>query len=134
MSRENVEVVRRALDAFNAQDADALVALWTPDAEWMPAFIGGGILEGAIYRGHEGIIEFVEIQAETWATVTATPLATRELGDRVLVDIRLDAVGKASGIPVEELTWNVFELSKGLLSRGRVYLTEEEALGAFAGG
>jgi ketosteroid isomerase-like protein len=34
MSRENVEIVKRALDAFSRGDADAFAELTTADIEW----------------------------------------------------------------------------------------------------
>ena len=39
MSQENVEIVRRAHQAFNDRDLDALLASFTDDAEWR--LIGG---------------------------------------------------------------------------------------------
>ena len=75
MSQENVEIVRRVFDAFNERDAEAVVTLWAAAAEWRPAFIGGGLMEGAVYRGHAGVREFIEMQNETWATVVAVGIA-----------------------------------------------------------
>ena len=38
MSRENVEVAKRVVDAYNRRDVDGLFAeLATPDFEWWPA-------------------------------------------------------------------------------------------------
>ncbi len=54
MSRENVEIVRRLFDAFNRQDANSVSELWTLDAEWRPAYIGGGLLEGPRSVGARG--------------------------------------------------------------------------------
>jgi hypothetical protein len=39
MSLENVDIVRRAHQAFNDRDLDALLASFTDDAEWR--LIGG---------------------------------------------------------------------------------------------
>ena len=38
-----------------------------------PALVGGGIVESAVYRGHEGIADFLKVQEEPWETVSATP-------------------------------------------------------------
>jgi len=35
MSQENVEVVKRAVNAFNRRDMDGLEELGTPDIEWI---------------------------------------------------------------------------------------------------
>jgi ketosteroid isomerase-like protein len=130
MSQENVEIVRHLFRAFNRRDSNAMRDLWTVDAEWRPAYIGGGVLEGATFRGHEGLIEFVELQAETWKSVVAEPVEVRDLGEQVLVEVRLQAVGRASGTPVERVTWNVFEFCGGKAATGRVYDTEDQALKA----
>jgi ketosteroid isomerase-like protein len=42
MSQENVEIVRQLFAAFNRRDTNAVRDLWTADAEWRPAYIGGG--------------------------------------------------------------------------------------------
>ncbi len=130
MSLENDEILRRLFDAFNRQDADTVRKLWTTDAEWRPAFIGGGLLEGAVFRGHTGLAEFLRVQADTWESVKASPVAIREFGDRALVEVHLRAVGRASGAPVDRITWNVFELRSGRVTSGRVYTSEAEALHA----
>jgi ketosteroid isomerase-like protein len=130
MSKENVEVIRRLFDAFNRQDANAAADLWTTDGEWSPAYIGGGLLEGTVFRGQNGLAEFVKLQSETWESVVAQPVEIRDLGERVLVEVRLSVVGRASGIPVDRVTWNVFELRNGKAATGRVYISKEEALTA----
>jgi ketosteroid isomerase-like protein len=104
--------------------------LWTTDAEWRPAFFGGGLVEGAVYRGHEGISEYLEQQAETWESAFADPVDIRDLGDHVLVEVPIKAVGRASGIPVEQITWAVFEVREGKIAAGHVYINKAEALEA----
>ena len=130
MSQQNVEIVRRIFDLFNRQQAGAVADLWTPDGEWRPAFLGGGLLEGAAFRGADGLAEFVDRQAETWVSSVAEPVEIRDLGDSVLVKVHLSAVGRASGIPVERETWNVFEFRDGKIATGRAYIDEPEALRA----
>jgi ketosteroid isomerase-like protein len=130
MSEGNVEVVRRLLEAFNLKDVQVVAGLWTADCEWRPAYIGGGLLEGAVFRGREGVVDFVELQSETWESVVAEPVEMRDLGDTVLVQMHLSAVGRGSGVPVERVTWNVFELLDGKATTGTVYTTREQALKA----
>ena len=51
--RENVELVRRAYDAWNRDDMDACLALMDPEVEWHTT----GRLPDVepVYRGHEGV-------------------------------------------------------------------------------
>ncbi len=128
MSQENVEIVRRLFETFNRQDASAVAELWAPDAEWRPAFIGGGQLESAVFRGPEGMAEFVAVQSETWESVHAEPVKMRDLGDTVLVEVHLSAVGRGSGVPVDVITWNVFEVLDSRFISGTAYTSSAEAL------
>jgi ketosteroid isomerase-like protein len=130
MSQENMDVVRRLFEGFNTRDTNAIQEIWAADAEWRPAFLGGGLVEDAVYRGHAGMSTFLEIQDETWEGVAADPVAIRDLGDTVLVEVQLNAIGRASGVPVDRTTWNVFELRDGKVAAGCVYTTREQALEA----
>jgi len=123
-----VELVRRPYQAFSEGTAD--LDLWHTDAELRPALIGGGLLEGAIYRGHEGVSEFVAMQAETWESVIAEPVEIRDLGRYVLVETRLQAVGRASGIELSDVTWNTFEIHDGKVANWRVFTEKQQALEA----
>jgi ketosteroid isomerase-like protein len=49
MSQENVEIVRRTLEAFSDRDADLVFSYMAADMEWEPA--GPTAVEGAVYRG-----------------------------------------------------------------------------------
>ncbi len=128
MSQENVDVIRRLFEAFNRRDVAGVVDLWTSDAEWRPAYIGGGLLEGAVFRGPDGVAEFVESQSQTWESVVAEPMEMQDVGDSVLVEVHLSAVGRGSGVPVERVTWNVFEVLGGRAASGTVYTSKEQAL------
>lgn len=54
MSRENVETVQRAIEAWNADDLDAFLAEFDADFEWEPAIEPGLEGEATTYRGHDG--------------------------------------------------------------------------------
>ena len=65
MSQENVEVFKRASDAINRRDAEALLSELDPEVEWHPAIlmaIGG---KQTVYRGHEGVREWLRDLYET---------------------------------------------------------------------
>ena len=57
MSDESVQVIRRAVEAFNAGDVEAMLALADPELEWRPAF--GAATDGATaYHGHVGFRDY----------------------------------------------------------------------------
>ena len=55
MSEEDVETVRRAYEAWSADNLDAFLAELDPEGEWHPSIEPA--LEGGetVYRGHDGV-------------------------------------------------------------------------------
>jgi ketosteroid isomerase-like protein len=63
--------------------------------------------------------------------VSSTRLSTLEEGDKVVVVVRFEAVGRESGAKVElPFLTNVFELSDGLIMKFEAFYSLEEALEA----
>jgi ketosteroid isomerase-like protein len=58
MSQANVEIVRRALEAWQRDDFDTWLSACDPDIEWHPGL--ERLVEGteSTYRGHEGMRRF----------------------------------------------------------------------------
>ena len=57
MSEENVEAIKRAADAYNRGDVDAVLQELDPEIEWHPllqVLLGG---EATVYRGNEAVPE-----------------------------------------------------------------------------
>jgi ketosteroid isomerase-like protein len=130
MSRDKVDVVKRANDAYNRRDVDGWFAeLATPDFEWYPAIVrafngGGG------YRGREGIEKVVADTRENWEELQSLPEEFRDLGDRVLLLGRLEGRGKTSGVPVDQPFAGIFDFRGDRIWRHRVYLDHAEGLRA----
>jgi uncharacterized protein len=129
MSRDKVEIAKRAVDAYNRRDVDTFFAeLATPDFEWFPAlpraFAGGG------YRGREGVERFQADTFESLEELQTLPEEFRDLGDRVLVLGRLRGRGKGSGAPVDSPLGSIYDFRGGRIWRVRVYLDPTEALRA----
>jgi hypothetical protein len=62
--------------------------------------------------------------------VIAAPLTIRDLGTYLLVETSIQAVGRASGIQLSDVTWNVFEIRNGKVASLRAFTTQQEALEA----
>jgi ketosteroid isomerase-like protein len=60
---ENVEVVRRTLEAFNREGVDAALAYFDPEIEWLGP---PGWLEKHLYKGHDGIREIAALWRENF--------------------------------------------------------------------
>jgi ketosteroid isomerase-like protein len=101
MSRDKVDVAKRAIDAYNRGDVDGLFAeLATPDFEYYPA-ITKALDGGGGYHGREGVDRFAADTRENWEELQSLPEEFRDLGDCVLVIGRLKGRGNASGGPVD---------------------------------
>jgi ketosteroid isomerase-like protein len=131
MSQENVEVLRQGIRALNARDRTALARIMREDAEWRPALTAGGHLEGAVYRGVDGIARYLDdLDAEFDHTDVKVESLEPIDGDRVFFRGRVQAQGKASGINLDVPIWAVWELRERKIQRGIAFLSEAEALEA----
>ena len=129
MSRENVEVVRRLWEAAERQDDQAVYALYDPAIVWAST-INGPLEVGGHYHGHEGVRQFFLDWLESFETYQAQAETFIDAGGRVLVGYRVSGRGKGSGVEVEMLRWNVYEVRNGLVTRLEIFETKAEALEA----
>ena len=113
MSQDNVDIVRTAYGAFNARDIDGLVRLSAEDCEWQPL---RAQLEGIVYRGHQGVRQFVSDMDEDWEAFRLDPLEFHDSHDRVAVVARVSALGQ-SGVEIDSVAGFVFELQRGRIRR-----------------
>jgi hypothetical protein len=125
MSKENVEIVARAIDAFSRGDAEAFAALTTPDLEWKT---GLGAVEGEIFRGHEGVNTYFDRLGSAWDEFRFLADEYRDLADVVLVLGHLRGRGRGAGVPVESPVGAVWDLREGRIWRLRAYLDQAEAI------
>ena|ERR1700737_2904505 len=127
MSQENVEIAKRAIDAFNRRDVDDLTELTTPDFELFAPMIQ---VEGGSLRGREGVETVFGNIRDTWEEQRFIAGEFRDLGDRVVVLGRMEAHGRSSGVPVDVPFGNIFDFRDGKISRVRAYRDHGEALRA----
>jgi ketosteroid isomerase-like protein len=126
VSAENIEFVRRGLDAFNRHDLDGLRSMAAPDLVVVSL---RDALEGGAYRGADAFDRAFADFDESWEELRCEADEYRAADDRVLVTGRLIARGRASGAAVElPVAW-IFRLRSGQLVHVRVYLDVAEALG-----
>jgi ketosteroid isomerase-like protein len=86
MSRENVEVVERLLDAVARRDAAAVLALYDEDVEWDASRSPLGRATGAsVVRGHEGLRAAFREWYEAWDTVVDHVDELLDAGEHVIV-------------------------------------------------
>jgi ketosteroid isomerase-like protein len=123
----NIEVVRRAFEAFSRRDVEALVAACSPDIEFhLPTAQLARV--GVPYRGHEGVRTYMRDVARVWAELRLEPREYRENGDAVVAIGRVYAWG-AGRVVDTPAAW-VWRLRDGLAVRVDVYENAAEALEA----
>ena len=126
MSQENVEIVRRSFVAFNARDVDGLVSLSAEDCEWLPL---RAQLVGIVYRGHDGVRQFVSDMDEDWEAFRIDPLEFHEHGERVVAIGHVGALGR-SGVEIDSVAGFVFELHQGRIRHINSHSDPKAALAA----
>ena len=124
MSERNVEVVRRGFEALNG-GVEAFIEFVDPEfeTETSPELTP----EPDVYRGYDGVRRYFASFEETMEEIRFEPGEFIEVGDRVLVPVRLSAKGKETGITVEQRLTTVWVLRDGKAVRIESYATEEQA-------
>jgi ketosteroid isomerase-like protein len=127
MSRENVEVVRDVILAFNRRDFEAMQALNHPDVQVDWSASRG--LEAGVYRGWEEVARFYQTFFETFQEVEIEPDRFIESGDSVVVPNRSQSRGR-DGIEAPARSTLVFKVRRGRVARVCLYQETHEALEA----
>jgi ketosteroid isomerase-like protein len=127
MSQENVEVVKTAVAAVNRRDIDGYLACCTEDVQLITpvAEVGGE------YDGPDGIRRFFTDIGDAAPDFKIVIEGLEAVGpDRVLGFMRVLGTGRASGIPIENPTGNVYEFADGRIQRIVIFFDRNQALEA----
>ena len=128
MSRANTEAFRRAIEAYNQRDVEALLDELDAEIEWrpvLPVVLGGN---ATVYRGHDGVRQLLRDLDEVLAERRMDFSEIREAGDLVVATGSLRIRGKSSGALSDSPFGCVAELKKGKAFRIQTYLDPSEAL------
>jgi ketosteroid isomerase-like protein len=130
MSRENVEIVRAAWDAWEHKDMDALFGFYDPEIVWDQTHYPATEL-AALYSGHDGVRRFFRAWLAPFESYWAHAEDIIDAGDAVLVRCRQGGRGKRSKAEVEmPVYWQVYRLRGGRVVRIEVYADDREGLEA----
>jgi ketosteroid isomerase-like protein len=130
MSRENVDVVRRSMDAFRSGDVATSIAAFSAEVEWHTA---ADEPDPTTYRGTDGLVALIEDWSQMWEESFFAAVEPQEFidhNDFVVVPVRAVVRGKGSGVEVEVLETYVFRLRNGQVVEVREFRTKAEALEA----
>ena len=127
-AQSTVEAARRLIDSFNRGDVDAFVEELDPEVEFLlalPTMFGG---ESTVYRGHEGIREWLAELGETFAEFQVELSEIRERGERALAIGHLRGRGKESGAEVGSPVAYLTDFKNGKVIRMEEFLDPRKAL------
>ena len=127
MSQENVEIVRRAMEAFNRRDGERFDALLTGDAAIVPVRFS---LEGTIYRGAKAGTQYCSAVEKRWEDLSWDVEELRDGDDWVLALGHIRGQGRESGAAIDSRAGWVAHLRDGLIERFQTYPDHAEALEA----
>ncbi len=130
MSQENVEAFKRAVEANNRGDDDALLQEIDPDVEWhgvMGVMFGE---EATVLRGHAGVLEYLRDLEEGFTVRDIQWSEFRDLGERIVVLGHVRGQGRGSGIELDSRYGAVAEFRQGKIISYRDYFDHDEALEA----
>jgi ketosteroid isomerase-like protein len=131
VSQENVEVIRLLNERINAGDRDGVLELIHPDLELFPP--EDEPEAKSVYRGRAGWLEYAAYWEETFAHWEGEVGEYIDAGEYVVVVGRIRAIGRASGVPVEDSAVWLWRVRDGMGIECREYRTKEDALEAAGG-
>jgi hypothetical protein len=137
MSRENVEIVLEAVEAFRASTSESdregmlskIAERWDPEIEL--DFSEGPVLDiTGVYRGRDAVGRFWQEWLAAWETLQFD-YELVDAGERVVNLFDLRVRGRSTGIemPLGKLAW-VSTLRDGLVIHLKFYVSQSEALKA----
>lgn len=128
MSQKNVEIARRATEAYNRRDLDGVLKFWAPDAvlDWS----NSRGFDARVFRGRAEIREFAERFVGTFDDVRI------ELDDPIVIEDDLLVVENVTffrgrdGIETQARSAWVITFENGEQTSLTLYQTKQEALEA----
>jgi ketosteroid isomerase-like protein len=125
MSQTNVEVMRKAMEAFNQRDGGGFDALLSPDAEIVPVRAS---LEGTTYRGGDAGTQYCAAVEKTWQKLAWEVEELRDQGDVVLALGHIRGQGRDSGVAIDSRAGWLARFREGRIKRFQTYADRNEAL------
>jgi ketosteroid isomerase-like protein len=125
---ENIDLVRRAIDAYNRRDLDGILENWALDAvlDWSKS----RGFDAGVYRGHDEIRAFIQRFLAAFNEVRIELDAPMELQDGVVVAENVTYLEGRDGIEVQARSAWLITIRDGEQTSLTLYQTKQEALDA----
>jgi ketosteroid isomerase-like protein len=115
-------------EAWNRRDFEALTE-YLGDAEFVPVTQSPDM---TAFTGREAAQRFWDSSVATWESFHFTPLAFEPEGDQLLVDLKVNAQARTSGIRLEEEWAHLYTLRDGEFVRLQAFTSGGEARAALS--
>ena len=125
MSQENVEIVRRSMEAFNDRDLQTAAEALDEDIEWDNAVL----IDEEVIHGRAAVLEYWE-RILTSFQYGHENLQFVEAGDQVCVLADIRGHGAESGVELAQPVGYAMTVRAGAIVRVRLYQSHAEALKA----
>ena len=127
MSQQNVEIVKKSLEAFEQGGLDASLRFYDPEVTWEEA---QDEPEAETYRGHDGVRALAEKWLEPFDDLRIEPYEFIDAGEAVVMPYRFRGRERSSGTDITAPETWVFWVRNGKISEVREYRHKAEALEA----
>ena len=127
MSEENVELARRAAEAWNEDGPDSLKRFWAEGGEWHDP---PNLPDSRVVRGRDAVAAYLTDQAGVVGQLKLTIVEVRARGAAVVLRTELTLHGPESGIDFPGEMAQVIEVADGRIQRVSNFFTWAEALEA----
>jgi ketosteroid isomerase-like protein len=127
MSAQNVEIVRRAYEAFNGDDPEAAIALLDPDVEWtLPAHFP----DAETWRGRDRVVEGLRSMATSFDSLNLEVHELIDAGDRVVALVHIQGRAAVTGLDLSGMgvDGHIWTLRDGRVVAVRMYGGTGDAL------
>jgi ketosteroid isomerase-like protein len=126
MPEQNLEILRRLVDAFYRRDTETVLALMDSEIEFHSALV-----EKKTYHGYAGLGQYRQDLDAAWSEWRSEDDRFLEAGkDQVLHLYRIVGVGRGSGAPVQQDIAILWTLRGEKILRGEVFLDQADARAA----
>jgi ketosteroid isomerase-like protein len=127
MSQENVEIVRRAVEAWDQNASEAAKKFWATDIEWHDP---PNLPDPRVVRGRDAVAAYLTEQVNAVGDIDVTLVDVRTKDEAVVLRMEMTIHGSESGVDVPGELAQVVDVADSRLRRVRLFRTWEEALEA----
>lgn len=125
---ERTDMVIRGYEAFNRGEVEASLSIMHPEIEWHTYIVPGP--GGGVYHGHEGVRELWSDARKIFGEFKNIPEQMFDGGGHVVAFVRVEGVGRESGVPVEARIAHLYTFRDGKVACVQSFEDRDEALRA----